>query len=366
LAEKLEIKLKTLTPLWTGGVQAGQMDRIHETGIIGSLRWWYEAIVRGLGGEACDPITHACVYDPEKSNNGLCLACQIFGATGWQRRFRVRLEDCTTPVWEAPPDVLNIRPPGRNRGWFLLPGWIGTVNLSFQGDPETINLLAGLILFLERYGAVGAKPQLGYGVFRLENRSEVMKKAENRQWHVMGNIAPSQILPDLRRFGFFRFRFQPHKQDWWTQIAGLERLLDKGNTARILQQIVEQDMVPVAPAFKNVWRFGYWQGPLGVEQWLFGTSRGKDKRVQSKVAVSWAYRDGNEWEIHGWGWLPEKDDRHRDIPQRFLQNVWDALSDETIWQGTLGDQTGTLSLLPNIAAFKAWTPAQIKGLLEVE
>ena len=43
--ELLEIRLKTLTPLWTGGV-SGQCDRVHETGIIGSLRWWYEAIVR--------------------------------------------------------------------------------------------------------------------------------------------------------------------------------------------------------------------------------------------------------------------------------------------------------------------------------
>jgi CRISPR-associated protein Cmr1 len=42
----LSITLKTLTPLWTGGAD-GKVDRIHETGIIGSLRWWYEAIVRG-------------------------------------------------------------------------------------------------------------------------------------------------------------------------------------------------------------------------------------------------------------------------------------------------------------------------------
>lgn len=37
----MEIKLRTLTPLWTGGV-GGTCDRVHETGIIGSLRWWYE------------------------------------------------------------------------------------------------------------------------------------------------------------------------------------------------------------------------------------------------------------------------------------------------------------------------------------
>ncbi len=35
----MQIQLKTLTPLWTGGVETGKMDWLHETGIIGSLRW---------------------------------------------------------------------------------------------------------------------------------------------------------------------------------------------------------------------------------------------------------------------------------------------------------------------------------------
>ena len=36
--EHLELKLKTLTPIWTGNVDQ-KYDRLHETGIIGSLRW---------------------------------------------------------------------------------------------------------------------------------------------------------------------------------------------------------------------------------------------------------------------------------------------------------------------------------------
>lgn len=49
----LQITLKTLTPLWTGGVDQ-TCDRLHETGLIGSLRWWYEALVRGLGEHICN------------------------------------------------------------------------------------------------------------------------------------------------------------------------------------------------------------------------------------------------------------------------------------------------------------------------
>jgi len=64
--DPLTIELKTLTPLWTGGVDK-TCDRLHETGLIGSLRWWYEALVRGLGGYACDPTSEGrCEYNPKK------------------------------------------------------------------------------------------------------------------------------------------------------------------------------------------------------------------------------------------------------------------------------------------------------------
>jgi len=38
---KLEIELRTLTPLWTGGVDQ-TCDRLHETGLIGSLRHYWD------------------------------------------------------------------------------------------------------------------------------------------------------------------------------------------------------------------------------------------------------------------------------------------------------------------------------------
>jgi CRISPR-associated protein Cmr1 len=85
----MHITLKTLTPLWTGGVDQ-TCDRLHETGLIGSLRWWYEALVRGLGGYACDPTGEdRC---PDKDGNR-CVACELFGCTGWARKFRLRVLD---------------------------------------------------------------------------------------------------------------------------------------------------------------------------------------------------------------------------------------------------------------------------------
>lgn len=72
----MEVKIQALTPLWTGGVE-GKVDRIRETGILGSLRWWMEVLVRGMGGNVCDPTEQKCSY-----KNGLCEVCKIFGAEG--------------------------------------------------------------------------------------------------------------------------------------------------------------------------------------------------------------------------------------------------------------------------------------------
>jgi len=87
----MEITLKTLTPLWTGGIDQ-TTDRLHETGLLGSLRWWYEALVRGLGGYACDPTSEdRC---PDKDGNR-CVVCELFGCTGWAHKFRLQI--ITTP-----------------------------------------------------------------------------------------------------------------------------------------------------------------------------------------------------------------------------------------------------------------------------
>lgn len=82
----MEITLKTLTPLWTGGIDQTS-NRLHETGLIGSLRWWYEALVRGLGGYACDPTSEDSCPDKDGKH---CAACELFGCTGWARKFRLR------------------------------------------------------------------------------------------------------------------------------------------------------------------------------------------------------------------------------------------------------------------------------------
>lgn len=80
-------ELCALTDIWTGdanSAQSKQANRLIPTGLLGSIRWWFEVLVRGLGGAPCDPSANqkACL------NEQRCVVCELFGCTGWARKFR--------------------------------------------------------------------------------------------------------------------------------------------------------------------------------------------------------------------------------------------------------------------------------------
>ena len=99
--------LTALTDIWTGSVQLEERnaqlrerivpDRLITTGLLGSIRWWFEVVVRGLGGAACDPTLdgNRCP-DPKKDPadpGHHCVVCELFGCTGWARKFRFDVLD---------------------------------------------------------------------------------------------------------------------------------------------------------------------------------------------------------------------------------------------------------------------------------
>lgn len=110
----MEFKLKALTPMWTGGVERNDNSILHLTGIKGSIRWWYEVLIRGLAGYACDPSedNKRCTLELKKLkelkkegkteeealNSLICPACQMFGCTNWGGKFILRIEDNSESV----------------------------------------------------------------------------------------------------------------------------------------------------------------------------------------------------------------------------------------------------------------------------
>jgi len=191
----MKIILRTLTPIWTGGVDQTS-DRLHETGLIGSLRWWYEALVRGLGGYACDPTSEDRCPDKDGKH---CAACELFGCTGWGRKFRLRVLDVNGQIIQTS----------------LQSGVEFTLEFI---ELHTIILeekwmLAKAIEIAARYGALGGKtslkPQKGpmgedYGIVQWIGTSENEKPGETETFlkDFRQGDHPSEY-PDLRHFFFF-------------------------------------------------------------------------------------------------------------------------------------------------------------------
>lgn len=95
MTQPKEWKFRALTDIWTGDTR-GKPDRLIPTGIMGSLRWWFEVLVRGLGGKACDPTAKGvrCPQDNKNAESGpRCVVCELFGCTGWARKFRLMILD---------------------------------------------------------------------------------------------------------------------------------------------------------------------------------------------------------------------------------------------------------------------------------
>ena len=179
------IGIRTLTPIWTGDAD-GKCTEIKETGIIGSMRWWYEAIVRGLGGYACNPTADGCKFDTDGYEKALengkniddalvvglkkvCPACRLFGCTGWRRRFRMEIGNTGVAKLNFVNKLKDI-----NVGW-----WIKTalktdpkafythnaVTLTLVSEDEkTENEILVLLKVIESIGSFGAKTQNGFGM----------------------------------------------------------------------------------------------------------------------------------------------------------------------------------------------------------
>lgn len=194
----VNFNLKTLTPIWTGDVNR-ECKEIKETGIIGSMRWWYEALVRGMGGYACDPSNISCKFDTKgyednKSSEealeiGLkevCPACRLFGCTGWKRRFRVELGniDIVDLYFKNKFEYIN------TEQWFKKTHKTNpkafysqdVLEMKLISDNKEIETKIFILLrLIEKLGTFGAKGQNGFGIVELISDSPPIKFKLNEE-----------------------------------------------------------------------------------------------------------------------------------------------------------------------------------------
>ncbi len=288
----LEINLKTLTPLWTGGVEQ-TCDRLHETGLIGSLRWWYEALVRGLGGYACDPTdehSKCKEYDPEMGTRSICAACYLFGTTGWARLFRLQAEVenliplhfyTTLPSNER---WLNNIFRGKSRQIDEVKVPFGAVRLAFvtrgQDEEYALRQIAWVLEFAARQGGLGAKLQHGFGqVALLTSVAQYSATAKQELKKRLGEFKSEQNNPEYPKYPTLQ-RFFSHLYPIAGDNPVLQAILAKGCIGKVPRS--EVTFIPCA--FDLRYKGGQVANKqLGFRQWLL------DKKLDKK----WQRRDIN-------------------------------------------------------------------------
>ncbi|MBI4277852.1 MAG: type III-B CRISPR module RAMP protein Cmr1 [Armatimonadetes bacterium] len=320
MPEPIVVVLLPLTPLWTG--DAGQRgSRIRETGLLGSLRWWYEAIVRGLGRYACDPSDPSsgpCVYDENKSLASICLACQLFGCTGYGRRFRLVVEsngDAGNPVTVKSKqsqtyfESLNDRT--KHRGWRIPPNVAGPFTLFVHPmRPGALDDFASAAIyhtlrFIERYGALGAKTSHGQGVMKITDWSTLAALMETDAWIGAVGVRPAkagsnpQPAPNLSDFIGATVTLDAaatSKDNWWQAIplTGLERFSFG----------TDPSWIASAPALRaqlrgwlrNNANFPGFNGDLRTERHSrMGTIQAPVGPKSSDIFVTHLYKAGDQW-----------------------------------------------------------------------
>lgn len=297
----MEIRIKTLTPLWTGGVD-GKCDRIHETGIIGSLRWWMEALVRGMGGEVCDPTEQKCLYDPKKPNKGICKVCEVFGATGWKRRFRLEVQE--NGISDDSMQNITADRTYKKNNTNKHPTWYfknatpknGKFTIQIQKlhrdfDPE---IISGLIQFIADWSVLGARPQMGFGVIEVEGDRIDTKPLFDWLTSTAGERTYEQ-LPSLKNIFLAKIQVKDSNTSTFNLKYDLRQLF---RTNKALRHFV-MGAVP-KDSDKNS-----------------NSENKKDQRIAAKVKMSRPYQDKNgKTVMRVWGWIPETADVYNDSLNR--------------------------------------------------
>lgn len=302
----MDITIKTLTPLWTGGID-GKVDRIHETALLGSLRWWMEALVRGMGGNVCEPTEQKC-----SAKNGLCEVCKIFGAEGQKRRFRLEVIQGSSQPDNRISSEIKLKPyqyqyrdkSGEEKTETRTPTWYfprdendkpksGTFTLKIQSlhpdfKPEVIG---GLIQFIADWSALGARPQMGFGVIGIEGSRINTQPLYDWLIATVGNNTSNNTSSDLPSLqNIFLAKIQPKNSS---------------------PAFTEQDTFNLKYDLRQLFRptAGKPDSLKHLRHFIMGTV--ENKRMAAKIKISRPYEENKTTVMRVWGWIPEEADVYK-------------------------------------------------------
>ncbi len=195
----IQVNFETVTPLWTGDAWQNSKE-IRPSSLIGSLRFWFEVICYFSGitnehnyenGKLKDDLNKEEFkkkvvvngadfdgIDKTLAELGISLPSRVFGCTGWKGWVRIK-----GIIFD--PKNFNNDPRGRiinGKNWFWgSPSYQGIFEVVFEMESEIVgSIFYPLLTFIEKYGFLGGKWNIGYGRVRIEN---VEEKDNDGKWN---------------------------------------------------------------------------------------------------------------------------------------------------------------------------------------
>jgi len=358
----MKILLETLTPLWTGNVDRDS-PTLHETSLIGSLRWWYEGLHRGLGSrvKGCSPVEgQGCQFDAEAYKRAkrqsaeaameaglenVCPACRLFGCTGWARRFRVSATAMDTlPLFF----VSNRRMASLTGNWLIrvFDGhkdtrtdhqghrqtsfsfnnhslWSEELTLTFTPlhsyqTEEDKCLLAYLLHLVITYGGLGAKVQNGFGQVKIcrwegDWPDHAVERGRKTAQSMSSGSPSKDGAFNLARFFSYTYEL-PHIRPYDREAVVIGqppahfRYSDHFIPCAFDIRYKSSSKNPFTGQGTNFGMRPFFRNHFGqrAANALLGESRPRrdDDRAGSRINVSHLYRDEGKWKLKIWGHVP--------------------------------------------------------------
>lgn len=191
---QIVLKLKTLTPLYTGGI-GQQGDQIHPSNLLGGIRHMSCLVARFLGDTNFENKVWGTADDgPEPKAKQIALK--------WDTS-KLKSVDL--------PDKIKI---DNNKGWFFNSAFEGELTLQITKrniDDKYWNILLISIAIQIRHGMFGSKDQFGLGVLDLVNPEDFKKfpKLNIPLNEVKDDfLDEKKNLMNLKRYAFAKVNFR--------------------------------------------------------------------------------------------------------------------------------------------------------------
>ena len=359
MLKTVDFHLKPLpgSGIWTGSDESTRMTALKGTSLIGSMRFWTEALLRSFGHRVCDCTAQHEIFDKEKYEKGqdgtVCAACHTFGCTGLARAFNihVRAKNPTSgqarafnahaqagnPGFSEEKKTFRVTVPGRDPACYAFAqGWTEELTLALSClrpltwpceehrhqnhvalPPE---MLLATFLMLE-YGTLGAMDQYGRGLVDLLNREDLVPAIENCLKCVKkGSAAPEKGYASLQDFYYFRGVLD---RDALKKLCNCAIALQTTSGERLLAS--DDSIIRIRRLLRENVRvsLSHLSRAQELRHWICGSLK-EPSGSHISIGVSGGM-------LHGWGWVPRTGIAGYNIPnwpderENILQTVFSCM-----------------------------------------